>query len=222
LIVGDSVAHTVGAGFEGMDQVPGLAVINRGRLGCGLSDRGEIYYRGAWESVDTLPCPHWLAGWKQDAAETDPEVAVVLNDTWVLQDLRIDGKELPFGSAASDRFLLRQLDRGVHALLSATPKVVLLTTPYNNKDPSTPYGIGEENDTRRVDHFNDLLRRTAEKFADEGVTLIDLNAFVSPDHRYTNVVQGVELRADGVHFVGAGAQLVARWLLLQLATIPRS
>jgi hypothetical protein len=223
LVVGDSVATSLGAGLAIEGEAAGIKVFNRGRDGCALTHEGDLLVNGIWSAITNFACPHWLAGWKRDAAETAPEVAVVLNDVWVLQDLRIDGKVLRFGSAASDRYLLGQLDRGVRALLAGSPRVVLLTTPYNGEliAPGNPLELHPElvsqNDPRRVDHLNDLLRRTAEKFADEGVTLIDLNAFVSPQG-YTKYIDGTNLRADGVHFETPAAQIISRWLLPRLST----
>jgi lysophospholipase L1-like esterase len=46
--------------------------------------------------------------------------------------------------------------------------------------------------------------------------VVDLNAFVSPGGTYTNQLNGVELRYDGVHFNPDASQLVFRWLLPQL------
>ena len=216
LILGDSVATSLGLGFRIEGEAQGVEVFNRGKNGCGLTDGGEIRIGGVWMPVRSLGCPHWLARWRRIESFVAPDVVVVMHDVWVLQDLRLGGKELRLGSPASDRFLLRQLDRGVSALLENSRRVVLLTTPYNRR-VETPGGPPvSENVPGRADHFNSLLHRTAKKFANRGVALIDVNELVSPFGQYTSSLDGVELRRDGVHFTKPGAQVISRWLLPQL------
>jgi lysophospholipase L1-like esterase len=144
-------------------------------------------------------------------------------DVFVVQDIEVDGRSLDFGTRASDRYLLDQLDRGVDMLRSGEGKVVLLTAPYNRR----PQRVGQpvewdEDDPERIDHWNALLRRYVERRGDPEVTLVDLNRYLSPKGEYTNVRDGVELRYDGVHFNPDAGQLAFRWLLGRLpASAPR-
>ena len=94
---------------------------------------------------------------------------------------------------------------------------MLATAPYNQR----PATVGQptrwvEDDPGRIDHWNKLLARYVKERADPGVTLADLNGYVSPKGRFTNTRDGVTLRYDGVHFNPDAAQLVFRWLLPQL------
>ncbi len=216
LVVGDSVAKTLGDGFDRGSHAAGVELFNRGQLACGLAQRAVIEHGG--RSAPTEPtCDTWPTQWKQFVSETAPVVTVVVFDVFVVQDLELDGEPLAFGSKQSDRYLLDQLDKGVDILRAEDGKVVLLTAPYNQR----PGAVGQpsqwdEDDPARIDHWNSLLRRFVKRRADVGVTVTDLNRHLSPDGRYTNTLDGVELRYDGVHFHPDAAELIFQWLLPQL------
>jgi lysophospholipase L1-like esterase len=136
---------------------------------------------------------------------------------FVVQDLEVDAERVAFGTKKSDRYLLTQLEKGVDILREQNGNVVLLTTPYNQR----PTVVGQpsqwdEDDPARIDHWNALLRRFVKQRDDAGVTLVDLNGHLSPDGQYTNTLEGVELRYDGVHFNPDAAELIFQWLLPQL------
>jgi hypothetical protein len=216
LVVGDSVAKTLGDGFDRESHDAGVELFNRGDLACGLAQRATIEHGG--RSAPTEPsCDDWPAKWAQYAQELTPDVSVVIFDVFVVQDLEVDGRELAFATLASDEYLLAQLDKGVQPLRAGGKPVVLLTAPYNRR-PTTPGQDTrwDEDDPKRIDHWNGLLRRYARRHADEGVSVLDLNAFLAPDGTYTNARRGVELRYDGVHFNPEAGQLVFRWLLPRL------
>ena len=52
LLVGDSVAGTLGLGFDQSGPANGLAVWNRGALGCGLLSQGAVIEGGEVEPID--------------------------------------------------------------------------------------------------------------------------------------------------------------------------
>ncbi len=216
LVVGDSVARTMGDGFDRASHAAGVELFNRGQLACGLAQRGRIERGGQW--VDTEPaCDGWPTQWKSWVDEIAPEVSVVLFDVFVVSDLEIDGATLELGSKASDAYLRKQLERGIAILRSHDGRVVLLTAPYNHR----PEVVGQparwaEDDRARVDHWNEVLRSVVEDLGDSAVTLADLNDHLSPQGRYTNTRKGVELRYDGVHFNPEAGELVFGWLLPQL------
>ncbi len=216
LVVGDSVAKTLGDGFDRESHAAGVELFNRGQLACGLAQRGRIERGGQW--VDTeATCDDWPTQWKAYIDEIDPDVSTALFDVFVVSDLEVDGKSLPFGSKASDTYLLQQLDRGVDILRARGGSVVLVTAPYNHR----PEVVGQpvrwvEDDPARIDHWNALLRRSVKDRNDPSVTVADLNDLVSPKGHFTNSLDGVTLRYDGVHFNPEAGQLVFRWLLPQL------
>jgi hypothetical protein len=216
LVVGDSVAKTLGDGFERGGNAVGVEIFNRGQLACGLAQHAVLEHGGAFKATEAT-CDEWPSLWEGFVAEVSPVVSVVVFDVFVVQDLEVDGVGLPFASTKSDKYLLRQLDRGVEILRAQGGKVVLLTAPYNQR----PVAVGQpskfdEDDRARINHWNDLLEGYVKDRGDPGVTLVDLNGYLSPDGEYVNTLQGVELRYDGVHFNPDAAELIFQWLLPQL------
>jgi lysophospholipase L1-like esterase len=59
--------------------------------------------------------------------------------------------------------------------------------------------------------------RAAVAAAAPNAALVDLHGFVCPNGpSCVEDVSGIPLRPDGLHFDGAGADIVARWLLSQV------
>ena len=53
------------------------------------------------------------------------------------------------------------------------------------------------------------------------VAVIDLGSLICPPGaECTTEIEGIELRPDGLHFSGGGADVIARWLLFQLGVPP--
>ncbi|HUV09802.1 MAG TPA: acyltransferase family protein [Acidimicrobiia bacterium] len=228
LLVGDSVAKTMGDGFDRGATAAGLQFFNRAQLACGLAQRARVLRGDLWTDTEES-CDDWPTQWEGYVAETAPVVSVVLFDVFVVSDLEIDGAPLPFASPAADRYLLDQLGRGVDILRAGGRKVVLLTAPYNERQPQVGQQVDwAEDDPSRIDHWNALLERYVRHLADPDVTLVDLNALVSPNGTYSNVLDGQTLRYDGVHFDPEGGGRIFDWLAPRLpaatveGTVPES
>ncbi len=220
LVLGDSVATTLGAG---LDQVaagdPDITVANRATLGCGMLRRGEInmglqLYEQAGE------CNDWTDRWLTNIDEYQPNVVVLLTGAWDLLDRKIDGQWYSPGDVGFDRYFLSELDQATQLLASRGSKVVILTTPFFSR----PELVGEtghdwpEYDPWRVDRINALYRDFLVAHPDR-YTLIDLNRYVSPGGKFTDTLNGIHIRADGVHFTLEGATYVSQWLAPQLERV---
>jgi hypothetical protein len=66
-------------------------------------------------------------------------------------------------------------------------------------------------DNRHVDCDNRTVR--AAVASEPNARLLDLDAYVCPKGRCRPSIDGITLRADGVHFVGDSATLIAAWML---------
>ena len=217
LLTGDSVAQTLGWGLQNGARAVGVSLWDRGQLGCGLAPSGALRHGPIWQAIPP-ECATWTNQWQEWVDAIRPDVSIVVFDVWVVDDLQTEGKTLVAGTAASDRYLLTMLDRGVRILRSRGGRVVLLTAPYNDRsghalDPTVHW---QEDEPARVDHWNALLRRYVAQHAGE-VQLADLNRFTAPEHRYTNTIEGTKLRYDGVHFEAAAGELIYRWIAPVLA-----
>ncbi len=216
LVVGDSVAQTLGLGFERGANDLGIEFFNRGQLACGLAEAGRLNRGGRWVDVEPS-CANWKKDWAGYINELKPEVSLVLFDVFVVSDLELNGRELPFGRAASDKYLTNQLAKGVDILRAGGGSVVLLTSPYNDR----PERVGQpiewtEDDPARINHWNELLHKYVKDRNDPQVTVVDVNEYLSPKGKYANELDGVELRYDGVHFNPDAGKLLFGWLVPKL------
>jgi hypothetical protein len=221
VVVGDSVAMTLAEGLRTSGAPRGIAVRNHGFLGCGISHGGRVWYFGRPEPIGP-ECARWPERWGAAVGEFDPDVAVVLVGATDAYDREIDGRWLGFGSPELDALLLGELRAAVDVLAARGASVVLLTVPYYEHR----YAVNTPDDldrsvfaATRVDHFNRLLRQVTT--ADPRATVIDLNRFLSPDGQAHEVIDGIVVQGDGVHFTPEGAAYAADWLLPQLARLER-
>ncbi len=215
MVVGDSVAGTLGLGFDHLSATTGLTVWNRGQLGCGLFYDGEVYEGGELTPVSSS-C-NWRDEWPGELQVFQPDVVMVLVGAWDILDRQVDGHLVRFGSVEYDTSFLHQLDDATTLLASTGAKVVVLTTPFFSR----PELVGQtgrdwpEYDPARVDRINALYRDFLANHPGR-YRMIDLNKFVSPQGKFSDELNGQVIRGDGVHFTEAGATMVVDWLTPQL------
>jgi peptidoglycan/LPS O-acetylase OafA/YrhL len=218
MLVGDSVAGSLGLGFDRPGPSSALTVWNRGRLGCGLFYDGSVFEGGELTPVDSA-C-NWRERWPAELQLFQPDVVVMLVGAWDILDREVDGHVVRFGSAEYDSSFLHQLDDATNLLASTGAKVVVLTTPFFSR----PELVGEtgrewpEYEPWRVDRINSLYRDFLENHPGR-YRMIDLNRFVSPQGRFTDELNGQVIRGDGVHFNTAGSDMVVDWITPQLQEV---
>jgi lysophospholipase L1-like esterase len=85
------------------------------------------------------------------------------------------------------------------------------TEPYSRHGEQTNGNLYPEDQPSRVDQWNALLRRVV---ADrKNVTVLDLNKKLAPNGTYTNKINGVQVRIDGVHPTPNAVKWMTPWLL---------
>jgi peptidoglycan/LPS O-acetylase OafA/YrhL len=218
MIVGDSVAASLGLGFEDLGASTGFTAWNRGELGCGLFYDGSIIEGGELTPVSSS-C-NWRQTWPSALQQFKPDVVVMLVGAWDILDREVDGHLVKFGSVEYDTSFLHQLDDATNLLGSTGAKVVVLTTPFFSR-PDLAVQTGRqwpEYEPWRVDRINALYRDFLANHPGR-YDMIDLNKFVSPQGKYTATMNGEVIRDDGVHFSEAGAVTVTKWLVPQLDDI---
>jgi len=212
--LGDSVAWTLG---DYLPPHPGLWTSNRAVQGCGIAILPDIIQQGT-QHTNYPACPQWPQRWQRAITADDPDVAVILLNRWELMDRRIDGVYRHVGQPAYDAYLMTELDRAVTIAGSHKAAVVLLTAAYTHRNERPDGGLYSEDEPERVDAWNRLL--ADEHAARPDVRLLDLNAVVCPDGRFTWSIEGRRIRSDGLHFTPGGVQrVIAPWLLPRLAAI---
>ena len=223
LLVGDSMAGSLGATLAGPAPGYGVALINEGHPGCALTTDGEFQFL-LYRNPPGPPCkmgdPAALLGaWRRYVAEYRPQVVVYLARADLFnQDL--GGTWTWIGHPAFDRFLESQLERGARVLTSAGARLVLVTSPYYNSTvvggPSVP-----EDQPDRVLDYDRILRQVARSVP--SVTVYPLGGLVDPGGTYRATVDGVAMRcADDVHLSTTAGRVIAPKLLPVLARLGRA
>jgi peptidoglycan/LPS O-acetylase OafA/YrhL len=216
VLLGDSVALTLGDGLLDRQAGSGVDVVDGGLIGCGVLGAGEVRVAGE-ATMETAGCANWETGWRDLVGQVRPAVVAILVGRWEVVDRVVDGRWSHIGEPAFDALLSAQLDRAIAAAASTGARVVLLTSPYFAGVERPDGGSWPEDDPSRVDRFNSLLRAATARAAADA-TVFDLGALADPDGRYTAVLDGLTIRrTDGVHFTQAGADLLAPAVLNALA-----
>jgi hypothetical protein len=216
LAVGDSVAFALSLGLQQTGPSDGLAVWNYGELGCSLERDGDPVLGGQLQ-VGSSHC-RWDQRWPVLLDQVQPDVVVALFGAWDVLDYSVQGRMLPVGTPERDALFLSELDAAATILSSRGAKLVLLTVPYFSRPEADTATIWTEFQPWRVDHLNALYRQWVRDNPDRAA-LIDLNRRVSPGQQFADVIDGIQVRGDGVHFTAAGAVWVSEWLNPQLERI---
>jgi len=211
VLIGDSVAFTLGVGFEQVGP-PTLELTNAGVLGCGVI-RGDADIGGTWQP-NADKCDHWSDTWPDIIRSEQAQVVVASWGAWDMYDRRVNGHVMRWGTPELDQFLTSELDHALGVLTSTGARVVLLTAPYFEPPDLASRADRYQSlfEKPRVDHWNDLLRSVAQEHQDS-VSVVDLHAYLDPNGDSVDSIAGVDdIRYDGIHFTPQGADVVARWL----------
>jgi hypothetical protein len=206
-VVGDSTAQQFATGGAPAP-LPGWHVTAQARLGCGVAQGNP------WSDRSYIPagddCHQWPAEWQAAIAAVHPDVVILMVGAWEVLDHRVDGQVLRFGTPAWDQVVGGALDLAVAvASIGGTP-VVALTVPCFDQASTPVIDTTDRNDRARVARTNALLATAVARVP--GARLADYGGHVCPDGRYTDRLDGVELRPDGVHLGPDGAREVWSWL----------
>jgi len=213
---GDSVSWSLGFYLPPQRQ---LSVTVRSVQGCGIARLPDLLQLG--DGGTNYPgCTEWDTRWRKGVALDDPDVAVVLLDRWELMDRNIDGVYRHVGDPIYDEYLIAELSLALSIVKSRGAHVALLTAPYTRRAERYDGTLYDEDKPERVDAWNRLLY-LAQAQDPERITIIDLNARVCPDGKFTWTVDGgLQIRSDGLHFTTDGVRKwIAPWLLPKLAAL---
>ncbi|TWP33316.1 acyltransferase family protein [Leekyejoonella antrihumi] len=213
LIVGDSVGFSVGLNFPGHDY-PNTAMTGHTMLGCGtavqyLAFNGKPQPGGANQECND-PFQNWSAYVKQTKAQ-----AVVWSlGGWDVFDHVINGKVMKEQSPAYATYFRSRLEQGLK-LLGPNVQVVIPNVPCYNQPQ---YVVGGENlapsrnSPQRAAALNKILAGFASAHPHQ-VHIFNVAEHVCPGGKFTENLDGVKVRDDGVHYTTAGAKLFWKWIM---------
>ena len=188
---------------------PGFEFIDFTTIGCGIARGGP--YRSTGETLTQKPeCETWPARWAQRISHAKPDVVLLIIGRWETVDRVNEGKWTHVGDPAFDGYLGGELRRALDILGSTGARVVVTTAPYNRRGEQADGSLYPEDEPDRVDDWNKLLRRIVgeRKFA----TVLDLNEKLCPNGVYTNKVDGIKMRMDGLHPTPDAVKWLTPWL----------
>jgi peptidoglycan/LPS O-acetylase OafA/YrhL len=214
LVVGDSVARTVGYGLERWGAEHGAALVwSSGTEGCGIADDGAVRDLTGRERELPEPCRAVWSNWQEQVASFDPDIVVVLSTAWDLQERRLPGwpRFLGPGDTAFDDYLVEEYTAAFDALSQGGAAVVWLHVPCARDKLGLVGGAGAGRALapERVRHANEaILLRLAAARPDLGT--FDLFGVLCPGGEYADDVGGVSgIRPDGVHLSAEGSLWLA-------------
>ncbi len=225
LLVGDSVAGTLGVGLSEEAKQYGVQLVNEGTPGCSLSMQSQfkaLYYTVSPDPpCDTGGDPDaLLSTWRQWVNAFNPDVVVYVGRGETF-DQEVWGQWQNLGQRAFDGYVADRFRQAIQVLGSKGASVVLMTTPFYNSGLNSAGSHWPEDDPSRVVTDNATIRAVTSASASGGkVYVFDLNSLVTPAGQFSATVGSINVRcADGVHFSESGGIFVGRHLAPELAAL---
>lgn len=216
--VGDSLAENLGGGLAAAGSQRGVPVLDDSISGCGVAASGGYRLSGAAYELSPV-CAGWSETWSVRLRRDRPKIVAIQVGRHEVLDRLYQGRWTNILDPQYRAYVRGELERGIRIAGADGARVVLLTAPLFHRPDRPSGGQWPENDPERVDRFNELLRELAAKT--RNVSVIDLGAHANPGKTYVDVVDGVAVRSDGVHYSLDGVEWIGRWLLPQLAGLLR-
>ena len=216
LLLGDSLALTLGMGLGVHAQKWGIDFFDNAVLGCDIDPGATVNIEGT--IGPTAPgCVGWPATWKHEIATIDPDVVALELGRWEVSDRLIDGKWSTIGQPAWDKRYTAELTKAINILSAKGAHIVLFTLPYIAQTTDAPNGQPWNiNEPGRTVAYNALIARIAAKFAKK-VSIIDVNKLLDPKGVYTSYIDGIRVRnSDDEHVSVPGGEYLRPVILPQL------
>lgn len=134
LLVGDSVALTLGFELGIDEQRYGVLLADRGAVGCGFVSQSQVDAFGTFTAEDTT-CPAQFERWRNDALLFRPQAVVVEMGWWDSMDGLSNGRVVHIGQPAFDRYFLDRVRTLVGDVAPDGQPVVLLSVPWMSPPP---------------------------------------------------------------------------------------
>jgi hypothetical protein len=206
LLVGDSLAFTLGVPWLQDEERYGIKLADAGVLGCAFTTQGELNVAGTWEA-QSAGCPNALQQWAAEKKALHPQAVIVELGYRDQFDWKINGKVVHLGQAALDKYIQNQIDHLVDVLGAGGTKILFLSIPYTHP-PDLPDGSpSPAASPERRNLINQMLQDEAKQHPKK-VQVLDLDQTVSPGNHYDADVNGQVCRFDGVHFSAYCSELV--------------
>ncbi len=207
LLIGDSLAFSLGLGQMIEEHNYGVELANAAILGCAFHPGGELNISGTWESLPA-GCPGALGQWRRDELAFKPQAVIVELGYRDEFDWRVHGKVVQLGQPAFDAAVEAQIQRYIQVLGGGHTPILFLSVPFADPRPQPDGSPSPAASPARHALINSLLRSAAATDP-AGVQVLNIDDVVSPGHKYEREVNGKLCRFDGIHFAIYCSELVA-------------
>ncbi len=198
LLIGDSLAFTIGLPMMDNEESYGVELANAATLGCAFSTKGELQVNGTWEDPPA-GCPDALSQWAQDERELHTQEVIIELGYRDEFDWRWGDSVVHLGQPAFDAYVQAQIDEYVKVLGRGGVKLLFLSVPYTHPPDEANGSPAPAASPTRHALINSMLEREA-RLHPKTVQVLDIDKIVSPDNHYTDKVDGQLCRFDGIHF----------------------
>jgi hypothetical protein len=214
LLLGDSMALTLGVGLEQDAGAWGVHVINAGVTGCDLDWTQTIQFQDDPSSIAAQGCKNWPTIWGRAIRVFHPDVVAILVGRFEQQNRLMNGHWYTVGQAPWDQLITSLMKQAIQLVSSNGAKVAMLTMPYVTQTTEAPDGQPWDiNQPSRTNAWNADVRRAAAAFPGTA-SVVDLNQMIDPGGKYTSYLDGLRVRLDdNEHFSPAGGLYLRRMLL---------
>ncbi|HKO25885.1 MAG TPA: acyltransferase family protein, partial [Solirubrobacteraceae bacterium] len=206
LLVGDSLAFTLGVPWLEDEERYGIKLADAGVLGCAFTTEGELNVAGTWEA-QSAGCPNALDQWAAEKKAIHAQAVVVELGYRDQFDWKINGKVVHLGQPAFDKYLQSQIDHLVDVLGAGGTKILFLSVPYTHPPDSPDGSPSPAADPQRHERINSMIEAAAQRHP-KSISVLDLDKTVSPGNHFDADINGQRCRFDGVHFSAYCSELV--------------
>jgi peptidoglycan/LPS O-acetylase OafA/YrhL len=211
MVVGDSLAFTIGLPMMDDEQSYGVQLANAAQLGCAFSTKGQLDLNGTW--VDPpAGCASALSQWAQEEKTLHAQEVVVELGYRDEFDWRWGNRVVHLGQPQFDAYVQAQIDRYVQVLGAHGVKVLFLSVPYTHPPDQADGASPPAAQPARHERINALLEREAQRHP-ASVRALDIDRIISPGNHYDARVDGQVCRFDGIHFSVFCSKLMERSVL---------
>ena len=198
MVVGDSLAFTLGVPWLQDEQRYGLQLADAAMLGCAFTTQGSLNVAGTWEG-QSAGCPDELQTWAKEKQALHAQAVVVELGYRDQFDWKINGKVVHLGQAAFDAYVQSQIDKLVQVLGEGGTKILFLSVPYTDPPAQSDGSPAPAASPARHAQINSMLKAAARRHPGT-VSVLDIDQTISPGGHYNAKVNGQLCRFDGVHF----------------------
>jgi peptidoglycan/LPS O-acetylase OafA/YrhL len=204
MVVGDSLAFTLGVNIGLSQQRYGVYLLDQGRLGCGFTTEGTVDVGGTGFTPPPPYCTGEAKFWKAVGALFHAQAIIVELGYWDEAQWDVGGTVEHLGEPGFDAEVRAKMDDFVRNLATPGVPIIFLSVPWVDP-PAWPNGSQPpQASASRHRLINQMLASLPKRFPGEAY-YFNISPYVTPGNRFDASVDGKICRiSDGIHFFMGG------------------